>query len=227
MEEMVYRFIVLCKGWKFWKNATVIAGGKKYTDCKKDDPVGGFRDLKDVKVSELTEDDMDDGKDTVLYWSGNVNLELLLRYGSYEVYLEDMPFAMKKKYLEKNPDFLEEWEYYLEEDVEHNPSETIGIDPCDFDSYSEYENFKDEMIEDAYIEFIENFDVDFWNKIQIEDEELVRKVSREFFEFVKTERLFPIISGERVEFCKVKEKNHRYNSCESLFLLQCWARAQW
>lgn len=48
MEDLIYKFIVYCKKWCMWSDTLIIAGGKKYSDCKIDDPQAGFREFKDM-----------------------------------------------------------------------------------------------------------------------------------------------------------------------------------
>ncbi len=205
-----------------WKNAEIVAEGVKYTDCKKGESAKEFRNFKDVSVSEI--DGCDEADENMIFsFRCSVDLEQLFRYGVYEVALEDMPFDLKERYVKNNPELLYDWESFLEE-VENDPVEAIGIDLCDFDQYSEYEKIKAELVNDAYIKYID----ELWNckKKRLEDKEFIANICKEFFEFVRYEKLFPIIEGNHIDFCHIGEGSHKYSNRESYFLLQCWARTQ-
>jgi len=180
MEDLIYNIICFCKKWGMWKDTLILADGKKYSACYPGELISEFRGLSDVLIEDAQEDDYwEEGQseDYLINIRSDGPLAPLIMSGVYEIDLDDASYELKEKIIKERPELLDDWDDFLQE-ADEFPKETIGLDPIEFDSYSEYEEIKSEIIHDEYVsrvnglcgmicfelcEFADNIEAEFYD----------------------------------------------------------------
>ena len=123
----------------------------------------------------------------------------LIMYGVYEIDLDDASFELKEKFIKARPELIDDWEDFLQE-VNEFPKETIGLDPMEFNSYSEYEDLKSELIHDEYLSRVNSL----YGNICFELCEFADNIEAEFYDLFFDAGLEPEIYNCSVYFYKNK-----------------------
>ncbi len=161
-EDLVYDIISFLKEWGLWNDIMIFCNDRKYTDIIWDedpDPTyKGFRDLedvyeiRDVKLSDYLGEDS--AKISQKLSPVCVMNETLLSHvffdGYYEAEWNNIGPQARKYLLDPAGGniLLDMFDYDAEE------LEPI-LNPSEFDSQEQYEDFEDEMQEDLYWEFVD------------------------------------------------------------------------
>ena len=200
MEDLIYDFVCFCQRWGMWKDTVIIAEGKKYSSCYLGEPVLEFRGLANVLIEDATENDTyDEGQSEgyVINIRTDGPLAPLLMWGVYEIDFDDASFELREEFIKARPELIDDWEDYLQE-VEEFPKEMLGIDPIEFDSYSEYEEIKSELIHDEYVSRVNGLD----GMICFELCEFADNIEAEFYDMFFEAGLEPEIYNCSVYFYK-------------------------
>lgn len=160
-EDLVYDIILFLKEWGLWNSISVFYNNKKYTDVKWDedpDPWCCFRgmedvyEIRDVKLSDYLGEDS--AKISQKLSPVCVMNETLLAHvffdGYYEAEWNNIGPQARKYLLDPAGGniLFEMFDYDVEE------LEPI-LNPAEFDSQEQYQDFEDEMQEDLYWEFVD------------------------------------------------------------------------
>ena len=160
-EDLAYDIILFLKEWGLWDRVSVFCNNKKYTDVKWDedpDPWCSFRgmedvyEIRDVKLSRYLGEDP--AKVSRKLSPVCVMNETLLSHVFFDGYYEaewNNIGPQARKYLldpEGGNILFEMFDYDVEE------LEPI-LNPAEFDSQEQYQDFEDEMQEDLYWEFVD------------------------------------------------------------------------
>ena len=160
-EDLAYDIIIFLKEWGLWDSVSIFCNDKKYTDVKWDedpDPWCSFRgmedvyEIRDVKLSRYL------GKDAAKVSRKLspvcVMNETLLSHiffdGYYKAEWNNIGPQARKYLLDPAGGniLFEMFDYDAEE------LEPI-LNPAEFDSQEQYQDFEDEMQEDLYWEFVD------------------------------------------------------------------------
>lgn len=160
-EDLAYDIILFLKEWGLWDSVSIFCNDKKYTDVKWDedpDPWCSFRgmedvyEIRDVKLSRYLGEDA--AKVSRKLSPVCVMNETLLSHiffdGYYEAEWNNIGPQARKYLLDPAGGniLFEMFDYDVEE------LEPI-LNPAEFDSQEQYQDFEDEMQEDLYWEFVD------------------------------------------------------------------------
>ena len=202
MEDLIYNFICFCKKWGMWRDTLILADGKKYSSCYSGESSSEFRGLIDVLIEDSQDDDYwEEGQSEgyLINIRSDGPIAPLIMYGVYEIDLDDASFELKEEFIKARPELIDDWEDFLQE-VNEFPKETIGLDPMEFNSYSEYEDLKSELIHDEYLSRVNSL----YGNICFELCEFADNIEAEFYDLFFDAGLEPEIYNCSVYFYKNK-----------------------